>query len=137
MNIAKRFDLAHSREMQWALIALCLDSMQQISRNYPNCKCLWAAVRHRHFSLKWRKSSSQTETRWDRTQFTKRSPKKLQRPRAIVRLRVHRGLGLEKQLDHLRAAASRRRIVQRGPASVRSPSCERSTAAWMCHHIKG
>ena len=44
---------------------------------------------------------------------------------AVVLLHVHRGLGLEKLLDHLRAAAARRR-VQRGPASVRSLSCGRS-----------
>ena len=75
----------------------------------------------------WRKRSSQTETRWDRTKFTRRSPKKSQRPRAVVRrLRVHRGLGLEKQLDHLRVAVSRRR-VQRGQTSVRSPFCGRSS----------
>ena len=44
---------------------------------------------------------------------------------AVVLLHVHRGIGLEKLLDHLRVAVSRR-IVQRGPASVPSPSCGRS-----------
>ena len=37
----------------------------------------------------------------------------------MIRLRVHRGLGLEKQPDHLRAATAGR-PVQWGPASVRS-----------------
>ena len=54
------------------------------------------------------------------TQFTRRSPKKTQRPRAVFLLRVHRGLGLEKQLDHLRAAVSGR-PVQRGRTSVWTP----------------
>ena len=45
-----------------------------------------------------------------------------QRPRAIVLLHVHLGLGLEQQLDHLRAALECR-PVQRGRASVRSPAC--------------
>ena len=46
---------------------------------------------------------------------------KRQGPRAAVRLRrVHRGLGLEKQLDHLRVAAARR-PVKRGRTSVWTP----------------
>ena len=53
--------------------------------------------------------------------------KKTQRAPAVVRrLRIHRGLGLEKQLDHLRTALARR-FVQWGPTSVRSPFCGRSS----------
>ena len=61
-------------------------------------------MRQRLISLNVEKESSQTETPWDLTQFARRSPKKPQRPRAVVQLRVHAGLGLEKQKDHLRAA---------------------------------
>ena len=53
---------------------------------------------------------------------------KPQGPRAVVRLCVHRGLGLEKQLDHLRVAVSRRK-VQRCPTSIRSPSSGRSSGS--------
>ena len=53
---------------------------------------------------------------------------KPQGPRAVVRLCVHRGLGLEKQLDHLRVAVSHRK-VQRCPTSIRSPSSGRSSGS--------
>ena len=72
-----------------------------------------------YFSLKWRKESQPKPVGIERSSPDGHRP---QRPRAIVLLQVHLGLGLEKQLDHLRVAVACR-WVQRGPASVRSPAC--------------
>ena len=76
-------------------------------------------IRQRHFSLKWRKESQPKPVGIKQSSPDGHRP---QRPRAIVLLQVHLGLGLEKQLDHLRVAVACR-WVQRGPASVRSPAC--------------
>ena len=132
MNIASRFDSPQSREMPhgsylqprstWKVSNKIYGAIQLI----PNYTCLRATVRQRLISLNVEKEVITNRTPWDLTQFTRRSLKKTQRPRAGVRRRGPRGRGLEKQLDHLRAAAYRR-PVQRGQASVRSPSCGRSS----------
>ena len=75
-------------------------------------------MRQRHFSLNVEERVT-TETRIERSSPDGHRP---QRPRAIVLLHVHLRLGREKQLDHLRLAVECC-IVQRGPASVRSPAC--------------
>ena len=67
----------------------------------------------------WRKESQPKPVGIERSSPDGHRP---QRPRAILRLHVHLRLGREKQLDHLREAVECR-SVQRGPASVRSPSC--------------
>ena len=118
--------------MPWVLIALYLEVSNkiyeaiQINISIQIINAHEQPMRQRLISLNVEKESSQTETPWDLTKFARRSPKKPQRPRAVLLLHVHRGLGLEKQLDHLRVAIFRR-TVQRGPASVRSPSCGRSS----------
>ena len=135
MNLARKFDSRQSREKPWVLLALYLETMEQNLRSYPNYKCSSAAVWQRLCSLNVDNEFITNRTPWDLTQFTRRSPKKRQRPRAEgVLLHVHRGLGLEKQLDHLRVATARR-FVERGLASVRSRPCGRSAAARTSHHM--
>ena len=96
--------------MPWVLIALYLEVSNkiyeaiQINISIQIINAHEQPMRQRLISLNVEKESSQTETPWDLTQFARRSPKKPQRPRAVVQLRVHAGLGLEKQKDHLRAA---------------------------------
>ena len=123
MNLARRFDSPQSKDIQRVLITLSVESMQQNLRSYPNISklsMLMSSPCGRDLFGECRERGHHKPNPLGSHAVHQAVTKKPQRPPAAVRLRVHRDLGLEKLLDHLRVALLRR-IVQRGQASVRSP----------------